>query len=222
MNAFYSFPKPLQWTVALLLVVIGFGPAIAIIELGYTQSLFYLLFLFYVPIGQFAFTPLLKLVGAYRYYSPMLLGYMPNDKQIDLHSGGSFDYLWVMCSYRRGAELRHRLMRYHLEGLLHIATLIEQGSIPATVEIIGTSYFFNERTLQKMGFVMTTPTWFYRLNLLVNCIDLTWMYSLAQGRLAIPKVWDAKKAAISGQRLLENKGHIEALLARMQARAANT
>ncbi|MBK7697160.1 MAG: hypothetical protein IPI30_23525 [Saprospiraceae bacterium] len=78
---------------AILLLTIGFLPALVIIEKGNSQPLFYLLFLIYIPIGQFASTPFFTLVGIYKYYSPMLLGYMANDNQIDLHSGGSFDYL---------------------------------------------------------------------------------------------------------------------------------
>jgi hypothetical protein len=106
MNDFYKQPKILQWIEAILLLSIGFLPAFIIIEIGYSQSLFYLLFIIYVPVGQFAFTPFLKLIGVYRYYSPMLLGYMANDRQIDLHSGGSFDYLFVMRKYVTPPKIR--------------------------------------------------------------------------------------------------------------------
>ncbi|MBK8644490.1 MAG: hypothetical protein IPN15_20445 [Saprospiraceae bacterium] len=87
MNNFYKQPKLFQWIVAILLLTIGFLPALAIIEKGNSQPLFYLLFLIYIPVGQFAATPFFTLVGIYKYYSPMLLGYMANDNQIDLHSG---------------------------------------------------------------------------------------------------------------------------------------
>lgn len=59
------------------------------------------------------------MTGGYTYYSPMLLGYMTNNQQIDLHSGTSFDYLFVMRTYCPGIELRNRLLMYHLEGLFH-------------------------------------------------------------------------------------------------------
>ena len=130
MNDFYKQPKILQWIEAILLLSIGFLPALTIIEIGYSQSLFYLLFIIYVPVGQFAFTPFLKLIGVYRYYSPMLLGYMANDRQIDLHSGGSFDYLFVMRKCKSGIELRNRLLIYHFEGLLNLVRLIENKKIP--------------------------------------------------------------------------------------------
>ena len=218
MNDFYKLPKVLQWLLALLLLVSGFFPAVALIELSYSHPIAYLLFLFYVPIGQFSFTPFFTLVGVYKYYSPMLLGYTPSDTQIDLHSGGSFDYLFVMRKYKSGIEMRNRLLMYHLEGLLTLIDLIENKSTPDTVSIVGTSYFFNDRTLSKMGFKITNPSLFYRLNLFVNFIDLIWMHSLSKGKFTIPKVWNAKKAMISGTKLRENKKAIDELYLKIKSK----
>lgn len=107
--------------------------------------------------------PLFKLTGIYTYYSPMLLGYMANKAQIDLHSGGSFDYLWVMRKFRTRVESRNALLCYHLEGLLQIIYQIEGGLIPKTVILSGTSYFFNERTLARLGFRYEAPSIFIGL-----------------------------------------------------------
>ncbi len=87
MNDFYKQPKLLQWIEAIFLLVLGFYLGILIIEMTYNHPLFGLLFLIYLPIVQFSFTPIFALSGIYKYYSPMLLGYMPNNVQIDLHSG---------------------------------------------------------------------------------------------------------------------------------------
>jgi hypothetical protein len=200
------------------LLLFGFLPAVAIIENGYSNPIYYLLFIIYVPVGQFAFTPIFKLIGVYKYYSPMLLGYMANEKQIDLHSGGSFDYLFVMRKYRAGIEIRTNLLIYHIEGLIKIIQQIENKSIPETVNIVGTSYFFNDRTLSKMGFEIVNPSLFYRLNLFINFIDLIWMYSLSQGKLSIPKLWNVKKASISGAKLVESKKVIEEIYDKMKRR----
>lgn len=206
MNAFYQQPTFVQWAGAIILLLAGFAPALSLIEKGYAQPLFYLLFLIYIPVGQFTSAPFFKLTGIYTYYSPMLLGYMANQNQIDLHSGGSFDYLFVMRKYKSGIEIRNRLLMYHLEGLLAIIKRIEHKSIPETITIVGTSYFFNIRTLHKMGFEMEHPSLFYRLNLYVNFNDVVWMYFLSQVRFSIPNIWNAKKASISGIQFLNKCG----------------
>jgi len=211
MNDFYKQAIFLQWFEAILLLIICFFPAIWMIELSYVQPLFGLLFLVYLPVGQFSLTPISKLTGMYTYYSPMLLGYMANEKQIDLHSGGSFDYLFVMRKFKTGIALRNALLIYHLEGLLNIISQIENGAIPATVNISGTSYFFSERTIHKLGFELQKPSLFYRINLMVNFIDLTWMYSVSKGRFTIPKIWNASKVSIDGSKLKNNKEIIKAL-----------
>ncbi len=98
-----------------------------------------------------------------------------------------------------------------LEGLLNIINEIENGSIPKSVKIIGTSYFFNKRTLNKFGFELKNPSLFYRINLLANFMDLIWMYSISQGRFSIPKIWTANKASIEGGDLVVKKNIIKEL-----------
>jgi hypothetical protein len=150
----------------------------------------------------------------------MLLGYTPSDSQIDLHSGGSFDYLFVMRKYKSGIEMRNRLLLFQLEGLKKIIQLIEDKEVSESVNIVGTSYFFSDRTAKKIGFELIDPSLFYRINLYANFLDLVWMYSLSQGKWAIPKVWKAKKVQITGQKLLENKGQLEALYDKLSSKIA--
>lgn len=147
----------------------------------------------------------------------MLIGYMSNSVKIDLHSGGSFDYLFVMRKRKIGLSWRNVLMMYYLEGLLEIIKKIELNAIPETVSIVGTSYFFNERTAKKIGFELQTPSVLYRFNLFLNFIDLIWMYSASRGRFSIPTVWKARKVGISGMKLVENKNYIEGLYKRIKS-----
>jgi hypothetical protein len=107
-----------------------------------------------------------------------------------------------------------------LEGLKKIIQLIEDKAVPESVNIVGTSYFFSNRTVQRIGFELIEPSIFYRVNLFVNFLDLLWMYSLAQGKWAIPKVWQAKKVQITGLKLVENKGHLEALFDKLNSKIA--
>ena len=124
MNNFYKQPAYLVWLEAIVFLIAGIFLAILIIEKGDAQPLFYLAFILYVPISQFLYTPIFKMTGGYTYFSPMLLGYMVNDKQIDLHSGTSFDHLFVLRRCAPGIELRNKLLLYHLEGLLTLISLI--------------------------------------------------------------------------------------------------
>ena len=74
---------------------------------------------------------------------------------------------------------------------------------------MGTSYFFSERNLQKFGFELEKASLGYTLNLYLNFIDLTWMYSLSRGSFQLPRLNKVKKAAINGTDLLQNKDKIE-------------
>ena len=211
MNDFYKQPKILVWIESILFLLVGLLLAILIIETGYSHPVIYTAFILYIPISQFLFTPFFRLTGMYTYYSPMLLGYMANDKQIDLHSGTSFDHLFVLSKYKSGNQLRNRLLIYHLEGLLQLISLIEDKRLPETVSIAGTSYFFNDRTLNKLGFQIESASLFYRINLFINFIDLFWMYSLSRGSFSIPNLWDAKKATIKGDNLVAQKTKLQGL-----------
>jgi hypothetical protein len=46
------------------------------------------------------------------------------------------------------------------------------------------------------------------------------MYSLSKGKLAIPSVWDAKKAKITGDALVAQKTKFERLYQKLEARQA--
>lgn len=215
MNDFYKQPKALVWIESILFLLAGFFLAVLIIEKGSEQPFYYAAFILYVPISQFLYTPFFKLTGGYTYYSPMLLGYMANEKQIDLHSGTGFDYLFVFRNCKPGIEWRNKLLAYHLEGLLQLISFIENKQIPESVTIVGTSYFFNDRTLQKLGFQIEKASTYYRANLFINFIDLCWMYSLSRGKVSMPALWDAKKASIQGHVLVAQKEKLEALFGKV-------
>jgi hypothetical protein len=181
MNDYYKQIKILVWIESFFLLLVGLILALIIIEKGYSQPFFYLAFIIYVPISQFLFTPIYKLTGGYTYYSTMLLVYMTRDKQIDLHSGTSFEHLFVLRKYKSGTQLINRIMMYHLEGLLKLIQLIVNKYIPASVNIIGTSYFFSERTLNNLGFQIEKATLFYRFILDVFSIKRKGCHSCCMG-----------------------------------------
>jgi len=126
-----------------------------------------------------------------------------------------YDHLFVLRKYKPGIELRNRLLAYHLEGLLYLISLIENKQVPESVTIVGTSYFFNDRTLQKLWFQIEKASTFYRANLFLNFIDLFWMYSLSRGKVSMPALWKAKKASIEGAVLVAQKSKLAALYGKL-------
>lgn len=217
-NRFYTLAIPLQWVLSILILAVGFYPALLILELAYDAPLAYLLFLFYIPLGQFAIAPLLSLSGIYYYYSPLLLGYIPSSERIELHSGTSFDYLFVMTRFKPGIQCRTAILYFHIQGLLQIINLLEKKVIPESIQIEGSSYFFNHKSLLRLGFSIASASRFHQVNLFVNFIDIIWMYSLAMGRFKIPPIWKIQKAKIDGHGLLKQKEKLQQLSASLEKR----
>jgi hypothetical protein len=212
MNRFYTWPKAVQWTAALLLFAGGAALTGKVIGYGMEHLLLYVPLLFLVvPAIQFAFTPFFKLIGLYRYLSPMLLVYAPNEKVWGLHNGTSFDYLFVLRGTPAGAPLRRRILTYYLEGLLRLADLVEKGEVSEETLIKGSSYFFSERTAERLGFELVEIPSFEKFNLYFNYLDLLWQYSVAYKTLRFPNLKEAKTAQISAGTLLRNRPRLERL-----------
>lgn len=211
MNRYYDLPKPWQWTFAVLMLVpllVGFGYWLHLITVNF---LWYCLVFVYTPVFQFLATPLMRLMGVYHYLSPMLLVYSPTEEQYRIHNGTSFDYLMVMTRKRKGVLLRNKILEYYLEGLLEIVRMLEAEELPTTVSVRGSSYFFSEYTVKRLGFEFEEVTYVDKINMVINYLDLIWMYSLSKGRLTFPNLKNVKAAAISGADLLERKPQLDRL-----------
>lgn len=211
-HAFYAQNKTVQWIVAigmllLMLTIIGFWTALVFEYFLLWASIFLV-----VPFIQFLATPSFTLFGVYRYVSPMLLMYMPTAERVDLHNGTSFDYLFALRKIKGGKPLRHTILRYYIRGLLEIVRRVETGAIPETATIRGTSYFFSSRTVSSFGFETKKAPSAERLNIVMNYLDLLWMYSIAHGKLTFPKLKRIQTAEIKGAKLVEQKEHLERML----------
>jgi hypothetical protein len=209
MNSFYNLPKRSQWFWAILLFLIFIGLFMLWTILIMNNPLWIILIFVLVSLQHLFLTPWIKLSGTYEYLSPMLLVFKPNEKEYDLHNGTSFDYLWVMRGVKVGAPLRNKLLAYYFEGLLKIIEQLEEGKIPPTVVIKGSSYFFSERTAKRLGFEIFATDGNVRFNIVLNYLDLIWMYSLSRGKLSFPKIKDVQTAQITGEKLLLQKVTLE-------------
>jgi hypothetical protein len=145
------------------------------------------------------------LLGIYRYLSPMLLVYGATPKRYDLHNGTSFDYLLCFLEHRKPIRWRNQVLLHYIDGLLAIVQQIEEHAIPESIEIRGSSYFFSARTASKLGFETTRSGISEKMNILLNCIDLTWMYSLSKGRLVVPKLHEIQTVSTRGATLKRKK-----------------
>jgi hypothetical protein len=211
-------PRPEQGTTSRTLALLaGAGAVVLSVPLlwpGFFPLSLPLLFLV-VPAAQFALTPLWRLSGAYRYHSPMLFTVARGTHAYELHGGTPYDYVLHMRWSERGPRATRTLLRLYLAGLLGIITEIEQGRIPGDARITGTSYFFSDRTMRKLGFRLEAPGFLDRLHLLLDVLSLVATYSYARGRLTLPRVWRARQATITAAGLAERRAVVQQLYDRL-------
>ena len=221
MNRFYTYPKVVQWFFAIVLLLISLVFIGIWLDFIMVNFLLYFTFPLMAPIFQFCFTPFFTLIGMYQYKSPMLLVYGASDKKYDLHNGTGFDYWFVMRKIKPGIPTQNKILEYYLEGLLNIVKEMEEGIIPETITISGTSYFFSESTAKRLGFDIVPPPGFLKFNQYMNFLDLLWMYSRAKGKLTFPNLKNVKAATIKGSALRANKDYLEKLYLYLKERTAH-
>ena len=199
-----------------LLAAAGLGAAAALLTAP--MPVFLLAGPVAVSVFQFCLTPLLTLFGIFRYHSPMLKATVRTDRLYEIHAGTTFDFVARLRWSDRGPAAARLLLVWFLEGLLDIASLVERGELPPTIRVVGTSYFFREATAVRLGFSVHPASLRLRLNLLLNLLDITCMYSFTRGRVALPNVFAVKEAAILGGELVARKGEIGRLIERLAPR----
>lgn len=174
-----------------------------------------LLLVLFAPFLTFLSTPLLRVTGAFKYYSALFLTFGETPKRFEIHSGLGIDYLLFLRGVPPGKAMKQTVLGFYLQGLLNIAAKVETLPNPAAVKIVGTSWFFSDRSVERMGFTVSRGGWFHLVNLLFNFIELTILNSLTAGRVALPNVFRVKQASMNGQDLLAHRAYIQRLYERM-------
>lgn len=191
-----------QWSLAMAMIIVLLVCIVAWFSIDNNFLRIGLIF-FIVPLYSFLATPAFKLYKKFIYVSPMLLFMKRGEDTYELHSGTSFDYLFVMRSIPTGIKWRNKMLQYYLEGLIEIVERIKSGEIPHSAEINGTSYFMSNSLTKKIGFNILESGPMERLIFIVDYLDLIWMHSLANGQLSFPRFSNLKKAVITGDQLLK-------------------
>ena len=220
MKRFNQFNKLLKW-----LVSISFGIVLLLILFFWimtvSESKILMLSIFIiVPIIQFLITPLFTLLNFYTYYSPMVVSFGNNKRFIDLHNGTSFDYLLEMSHIKPGIKWKNKMLHHYLNALLKIIHQIENKVLPSNITIRGSSYFVSQRSAEKLGFKVSQASLLEKLNIILNYVDLIWMYSLTNGKLTFPNLATITTVRTNGHELIKRKQKIIELLNRLENQAS--
>jgi hypothetical protein len=216
-NRYYKLSPWLAWPLSVLALLLSGFIITEILDLvSEVSALYYLLLFPLLPFLMFLSTPFMRVAGIYKYYSPLFLTFGETGKRFEIHSGPSIDYLLHLRGIKPGQKMQRTVLAFYLQGILSIAAKIEQGEVPPEeVEVVGTSYFFSDRSVERMGFEVGAAGWLHRINLIANVVELTFLHSLSAGKLEIPNVLRVKRANMTGKRLLEHREYIERLYQRM-------
>lgn len=228
-------PKLIQWTVALVLLiafialfamavlvtasVLSLQPdnpvqlAVALaIQLGVLLPLWMMAAIFFLA-------PLLRLVGALRYYSPYLIVTRSRGGSLDLHGATLFDYILLFRWSDRGRPAVRKILIWYVEGLLALVREIEKGDLPDNIVLSATSYIFSESIARRYGFRVETASRFSVGGFLTYPTQLI-TYSFAKGRWAVPPILCARRATISGADLVAQSDQLEKLYRRLAQKDA--
>ena len=231
----YPQSKPLQWTVALLLllafVALIMTATLAVasllnvrrddpVQLGGALAAHLVLGLpLWMLLSLFLLAPLFRLTGALRYYSPYLIASRARPGRLDLHGATPFDYLLLFRWRERGRPAVRRILLWYVDGLIALARDVERGRLPLDTTLVATSYIFSAASARRFGFtVAESPGFAWGGYLTYPTQFLT--YSFAQGRWALPPIHRARQATIQAAALCAHIGRLERLQQRLRGRAS--
>src|SRR5215468_8820743 len=156
MRRLYLRSRKVQWIVAAALFLGGIGLIVRVllaVRFPWILATVPLLLSTY----QLSITPAFRLLGIYRYHSPMLKATIRTSRVYEIHGGTNFDYVLNFGWADRGPVAARKVLIFYLEGLRDIADLVSRGELPRSIQIAGTSYFFRDESARRLGFSISKP-----------------------------------------------------------------
>lgn len=175
--------------------------------------LYPILALFIFRFLRFISTPLLRSVGFYRYYSPLLMAIPILPGIRDIHLGTSWNHL------RLRKKLNQRLvMQYLMVGLLRICDEVEAGRVSPDLLLRGSTHFMSEKSLLRFGCKVRSLNWYEWLLFLQNYPELCLLQSITYGRFSLVSFRHTKTMTVSAGELLANRQEVLRALALVSRR----
>lgn len=189
---FLCLPKGVYWLCAAILLL----PLIPVLE-------------------SFLLTPAYALVGRFTYYSPLLLA-TKSAQGLDLHVGTLYDYITQLRWSERGVQSQRHAMLLILQGLLSICDEVAEGRLSAQNEITATSYFFSNRSVEKLGFTLKSGSFEVKLNLALVYLSLVLRLSFIKGRWCLPDLKRIRCIHTTAGELLQQRSRIAKMFEHLQ------
>lgn len=191
---FLCLPKGVYWLIAAILLL----PLIPILE-------------------SFLLAPAYALAGRFTYYSPLLFA-TKSPQGIDLHVGTLYDYITQLRWIERGIQSQRHAMLLVLQGLLSICDAVAEGRLSAQNEITASSYFFSNRSVEKLGFTLNNGSFEVKLNLALVYLSLVLRLSIIRGRWCLPDLKRIRCIHTTAGELLQQRSRIAKMLAHLQSK----
>jgi hypothetical protein len=122
---------------------------------------------------------------------------------LQLHLGTSFDFL-------RAPDVSPRQsLRQLTEGLLGICSAVERGEIERSVVLVGTTYFFRDVTLRRLGLHATDPGPLQRFLAVVAWAELSLLHSIAKKAPRAVRLERLRQVRFTAAELLARRPQLE-------------
>ena len=215
-----TFSKPFSRVQTCVLAFMFFILLLPILLIPFGPYLFLYcsVFFFLLPVLEsFLLTPLYSRIGRFTYLSPLLI-YTESNRELHLHVGSIYDYLINIKRHEYGHKAQLKVLKGILDGLNELCNRTQDGELEPERAIFATSYFFNAKRAQKLGFKEVEANDLEVFNLYLSYFSLAIRLSMIKGKAEYPKLSEIKKIRTTTGELLNNKGAIERMLSHVEIR----